>query len=141
MVCLIHACRTRALLARLAQADAFDFVIHNGDVSYADNRIGSRGKNGVPVSIYNDWMDIFYANISAYAQCPGLDWDRPAFRSRGRRMREATGRVPRVHATEGARQKHTQTEKFYLQDPTYYYYLSISECYTVPGIDDTAWFK
>jgi 3',5'-cyclic AMP phosphodiesterase CpdA len=34
--------------------------------SYADNHIGTRGKPGVPDSIYNDWMDVFYANVSAY---------------------------------------------------------------------------
>eukprot|EP00729_Bicosta_minor_P023817 gene23817-27041_t len=58
---------TRALLAKMAAADEFDFVIHNGDISYADNKIASRTKPGVAPSIYNDWMDVYYANISAYA--------------------------------------------------------------------------
>jgi len=39
------------------EADAFDFVIHNGDISYADNHIATRGKPGVPDSIYNDWCN------------------------------------------------------------------------------------
>jgi len=65
---LDYSDHTRALLAKLAAEDDFDFVIHNGDVSYADNRISSRTKPGVPPSIYNDWMDLFYANVSAYSK-------------------------------------------------------------------------
>jgi len=59
---------TRAMLARWAQTakrgdpEWFDFVVHNGDISYADNRIGVR--NG---TLYQDWMDVFYANVSRYA--------------------------------------------------------------------------
>lgn len=53
---------TRARLASLAAAGDFDFVIHNGDISYADNRIGER--NG---TVYQDWLNLFFANVSAYA--------------------------------------------------------------------------
>lgn len=56
---------TRAMLARWAAADAFDWVIHNGDISYADNHISSRTHPGVDPAIYIDWMDTFYANVSA----------------------------------------------------------------------------
>jgi len=65
---LDYSDHTRALLAKLAEEDAFDFVIHNGDISYADNRIKSRTKPGVAPSIYIDWMDLYYANISAYSR-------------------------------------------------------------------------
>merc|ERR1719379_2328119 len=64
---LDYSGHTRALLARLSAADNFDFVVHNGDISYADNRIGDRDKPGFPPSIYIDWMDRYYANISSYA--------------------------------------------------------------------------
>lgn len=53
----------------MAAADEFDFVIHNGDISYADNKIASRTKPGVAPSIYNDWMDVYYANISVRMAC------------------------------------------------------------------------
>merc|ERR1711865_880292 len=53
---------TRAMLAQWAQADLYDWSIHNGDISYADNRIGVRGG-----TMYNDWMNVFYANVSRYA--------------------------------------------------------------------------
>jgi hypothetical protein len=43
-------------------ASNFDWVIHNGDISYADNQIGR--DNGTH---YNDWMDVFYANASKYS--------------------------------------------------------------------------
>lgn len=65
---LDYSDRTRSLLARLAAEGDFDFVIHNGDISYADNRISSRTKPGVAPSIYIDWMDLFYANVSAYSR-------------------------------------------------------------------------
>lgn len=47
------------MLAKMAAADEFDFVIHNGDISYADHQIGKKTDRS-----YNDWMNIYYANIS-----------------------------------------------------------------------------
>lgn len=64
---LDYSHNTRALLAKLAAEESFDFVVHNGDISYADHHISSRTKPGVAPSIYLDWMDIYYANISAYS--------------------------------------------------------------------------
>ena len=32
-------------------------------------------------------------------------------------------------------------EHLYIEDPSYYYYLSQSNCFTVPGIDDAADFR
>ena len=75
---LDYSDKTRARLATLAAAPApaaaataaaaapagddeggFDWVIHNGDISYADNHIGSRTKPGVDPAIYIDWMDVY----------------------------------------------------------------------------------
>jgi len=56
---------TRAMIAQQAEQGLYDWVIHNGDISYADNHISSRTKPGVDPAIYNDWMDVFYANVSA----------------------------------------------------------------------------
>ena len=55
---------TRAMLAKMAAADEFDFVIHNGDVSYADHQIGKKTDWS-----YNDWMNVYYANISVRSFC------------------------------------------------------------------------
>jgi len=39
--------------------ETFDFVHHNGDISYADNHYSSNP------GLYQDWMDFFYTNISS----------------------------------------------------------------------------
>jgi hypothetical protein len=66
---LDYSKNTRAMLARMAKAeegsaDAFDWVIHNGDISYADNHIGA---TKLHPTVYIDWLDVFYGNVSAYS--------------------------------------------------------------------------
>ena len=46
-----------AATAQRGDPNFYDFIIHNGDVSYADNR---------PHAQYNSWMNLFYANVSRY---------------------------------------------------------------------------
>lgn len=64
---LDYSDRTRAMLAKMAKDRSLDFTIHNGDISYADNNINWANKSGISPSIYLDWMDLFYANISETA--------------------------------------------------------------------------
>lgn len=65
---LAYSQQTRALLTKLAASNGFDWVIHNGDISYADNRIPTRNWPGVSPSIYMDFLDVFYGSISAYTR-------------------------------------------------------------------------
>ena len=50
------------LIGKLAADDDIDFVVHNGDIAYADNRF--RVRNG---TMYLDWMDAYYENITRYS--------------------------------------------------------------------------
>ena len=51
---LEYSADSRVRLAKLQDQGEFDFVIHNGDISYADNLIRDNHSER-----YNDWMNIF----------------------------------------------------------------------------------
>jgi len=50
------------LIEDMVSKDEVDFLVHNGDISYADNLYYDRNGTG-----YLDWMDTFYDNIRGFA--------------------------------------------------------------------------
>jgi hypothetical protein len=60
---LYYSGNVRARLAEKAAADEYDFVLHGGDISYADTEV--RRRIG---TAYTDWLERFYWSVSSYGR-------------------------------------------------------------------------